>query len=151
MVHMKVQLGLQIALPQHTHTIKRLGHNTSSNQRGQINRLLGIQLASIDSGLQAGQVDLVEGQPVRLGETALRQAAIDWHLTTFEAQLRTTRTRAMALVTAASRLALAGTNASANTRTLLAGTLVVGDFVELHRSCSLAASGYMRLTARMPW
>src|SRR5690606_11996711 len=91
------------------------------------------ELAGIDRGLNAAQRDCVEGLCEDVGEATLRQAAMQRHLTAFEALDCNARAGLLTLDTTATGLALARTNATADAHALLGGTRIVPEFVEFHR------------------
>src|SRR5690606_28446205 len=100
----------------------------------------GGELARLDHLLQLAQVDHRELQPVRLGEAALGQAAVQRHLAAFVAVQRHARPRGLALDTAAAHFALARTRATADPLFLAVGAFVVAKLVQFHVAISLAGN-----------
>src|SRR6185312_14379704 len=82
--------------------------------------------------LQRADVDFVERLGTPLVEAALRQPPMQRHLATFEAANRDARAGRLALAAAATRLAEARTDATADTHAKLAGAGIVFDAIEPH-------------------
>src|ERR1700722_16467653 len=96
------------------------------------NRLGRAELASVDSLLNAPQVDLVVLESGGRGEAALGQAAMQRHLATFEALDADARASRLAFAAAAGLLALARTDAASDADARLRRSRVVSYFVQLH-------------------
>jgi len=88
---------------------------------------------SINSLLEAVEIDLGEIELEDVGEAALRQAPMQRHLAAFKTLDAHAGTRGLALAAAARLLALARTDATADAHALFARAGIVGDIAELHR------------------
>ena len=127
-------LGGQFALAEDAHVVTRLGNHAGTQKGGGINRLLGVELASINRGLQAAEVHLDILLAEDVGEATLRQTAMDRHLAALEAVDRHAGTCLLTLVTATRRLAGTRTDAASNALAVLGSTRIITDFVEFHHS-----------------
>jgi hypothetical protein len=102
-------LRCEHALAEQPHAVPRLAGQARRQQRRRVDRLAGIEPPGIDCRLQPPEIDLVEAQRIRLGETALGQPAIDRHLTALETRLGAAGSGRLALAAAPRRLAEART------------------------------------------
>ena len=97
-----------------------------------VDRLAGVQLAGGDRRLQRAEVHRRVLLAERIVEAALRQPAIDRHLTALEAVQRHACARLLALHALAGGLALARADAAPEPLGLQARAGIVAQFVELH-------------------
>ena len=114
--------------------MRRALEEAGGQHRGRIDRLGGVELLVVDGLLDGAEVDDLVGLLVRRTEAALGEAAIERHLAALEALDGHAGTGLLALHAATGGLALARADAAAHAHAALAGTGVVGDFVQLHRS-----------------
>src|SRR5690606_2848969 len=91
----------------------------------------------IDSSLNTAERYNVEALCEDVGEAALRQTAVDWHLAAFEAIDRDARTGLLTLDAATTGLAGARTDTATNALARLDRTWLVTQIVEFHISISL--------------
>src|SRR5215470_15037894 len=77
--------GLELALAQQAHAVLRPPQDAGLDQRIDIDRGLGVELAGVDRLLQAAEIDLVELLAERLVEAALGQPAVQRHLAALKA------------------------------------------------------------------
>src|SRR5690606_39248245 len=91
----------------------------------------------IDSSLNTAERYNVEALCEDVGEAALRQTAVDWHLAAFEAIDRNARTGLLTLDAATTGLAGARTDTATNALARLDRTWLVTQIVEFHISISL--------------
>src|SRR5262245_12801493 len=127
-------LGLELALAQEPDAVLGPPQDAGLDQDLGIDRGLGVELAGVDRGLQAAEVDLAELLAERLVETARGQAPMQRHLAAFAAFHRDARARLLARDATPGGLALAGADAAADAAARLAGARAVGDFGKLHRT-----------------
>src|SRR5262249_2879270 len=132
-------LGLDLAFAKEAHAVQRLLEQPGGLHGGGVDRLGGVELLLVDRLLQRAEVDLGPRLLVRRQEAALGDAAVERHLATLEALDGDAGARLLALHAAARGLALARADAAADAHARLAGSGVVGDFVELHRLSLWAA------------
>src|SRR4051794_32063672 len=112
------------------HPIAVAPQQSRLHQRRRVDRGAGIELAGIDRGLHAAEIDLVQLQlERRVLEAALGQPAMQRHLAALETLDAHARARSLALATAAAGLAGARSNTAAYAAAILARALPVGDFV----------------------
>ena len=112
-------LAVSSPLPRMRTPSRGLGNHAGADQRRDVDRLLGVELASINGGLQTAKVHLDILLAEDVGETALRKTAVDRHLATFKAVDGHAGTRLLALVTATRRLAGSRTDAATDTLAVL--------------------------------
>src|SRR4051812_47481261 len=129
-----IELCLDLAASEQTHAGFGAANGAGFHQRFGVDGILGIERLGVDRGLNTVEIDLGEFQPEDVGEAALRQAPVQRHLPALEPLDAHARARGLALAAATGLLALAGTDAAADTLALLARSGIVGDFAELHRS-----------------
>src|SRR6185312_7332809 len=132
-VHLDRELGLEFAAAEQPQAVLGATDHAGLHQRFDGDGFLGVDQLGVDRSLQTVEVDLGEVEPEDVVETALRQAPMQRHLAALEALDAHARTRGLALAAAARSLALARTDATADTHALLARAGVVGDIAELHR------------------
>src|SRR5215471_8804124 len=133
-IDLEIQLGLDLARAEQPHAVLGAAQHARPDQRGDVDRVLRVELAGIDRGLNAAEIHLVELLGEDVGEAALRQAAMQRHLTALEALDAHARARGLALAAAAASLARARADAAPDAVPRLARARPVGEFVELHRS-----------------
>src|SRR5271163_2118037 len=131
-VNLEIGLCLQFAVAQDLDAVPRARDNARLDQRRNVDRPGRIQLARVDRGLNAAQIDLVQIAGRRRGEAALGQAPMQRHLAALEAFDAHARTRRLALAAASGLLALARTDAATDANPRLRGPVLVLDFVEFH-------------------
>src|SRR3954454_11637131 len=129
----ELNLGLQLAHAEKTHAVLGAAQHARLDQRLGVDDCRDVELLGIDRLLDAVEIDLVELQPERLVEAALRQAPMQRHLAALEALDAHARTRRLALAAAAAGLADAGADTTADADAVLARPGPVGDLVEFHR------------------
>ena len=112
-------LGVDLALGQHADAVALVLGQASRDQRVFGDLGFRVQLAGGDELLDQAEVHDGEFQTVRLGEAALRQAAIQRHLAAFVATQGDARTGLLTLDTTAGGLALARARATRNALFLL--------------------------------
>src|SRR6266702_8745959 len=132
-VHFDVELGLELATAEQPQTGLGAAQHAGLDQRLDVHDAAGVDLLGIDRFLEPVEIDLGELDAEDVVEAALGQTAMHRHLAAFETLDAHARTRGLALAAAAGLLALARTDATADTHTLLARAGVVGDIAELHR------------------
>src|SRR6267143_3743033 len=136
-VNLDIQLGLEFAAAEQPHAVLRTPDNAGFHQRFGIDGTAGVEPLGVDRLLNAVEVDLGKFEPEDVVEAALRQPPMQRHLATFKTLDAHAGARGLALAAAAGRLALAGTDATADPHALLARAGIVGEFAELHRPVSL--------------
>src|SRR6201993_2002796 len=132
-VHLDIDLGLELAAAEQPHAGLGAAQHAGLHQRLGVDGRAGIDRLGVDRLLETVEIDLGVFDPEHVVEAALGQAAMHRHLAAFKTLDADARTRGLALAAAARGLALAGTDATADTHALLARAGIVGDLAELHR------------------
>src|SRR5690606_12783933 len=112
------------------------------DQSRDVDVLAGLELARVDRLLKRAHVDLVPVAAVPLAEAALRQTAMERHLTAFEAADRDARARRLSLAAASAGLADARPDATADAYARFPRAGVVLNLVEPHGT----PSSFVRLS-----
>src|SRR5690606_16416453 len=135
-VHGDVDFRLELARAEQPDPVLLTTDHAGRNECGEVDRLAGVDLASVDGLRQPAQAQLVPLLALPLVEAALRQAPVERHLTAFETAEADARARLLALYTPAGSLAETGADAPADTNAELAGSGIVLQFIETHGSGS---------------
>src|SRR5690606_31760222 len=125
-------LRRQFTIAEHAYTVLGAADNACLDECSSIDGLRRIKLLGIDRRLKAGERDFIELVAEDVHETALRQAAVDWHLAAFEAVDGNAGTGLLSLDAASARLAEAGTDTTAHALARLGGAFSIPELVELH-------------------
>src|SRR5690606_8633560 len=128
----KRRLDLDLALAKQPNAVLAAAGQACSLQRSVIDHDLGIELACINELLDETQVHLSVILGENVVEPTLRDPHVQRHLAAFEALDADARARFGTLLAASSSLALAGTNATADTHTALTGTIIVTKIIKFH-------------------
>jgi hypothetical protein len=100
-----------------------------------------IELAGVNRSLQAANVHCGIVLFEDIIETTLRKTPVQRHLTALEPFDGDTATRLLALVAGTGRLAGSRTNAAADAFSVLPGTWIIGQLIELHVSLPCFSRG----------
>src|SRR5882724_10459321 len=106
-VHLDGDLGLEFAAAQQPQAVLGAAQHAGLDQRFGGDGFLDVDQLGVDRLLKPVEIDLGEVELEDVGEAALRQAAMQRHLTALEALDAHARARGLALATAARLLALA--------------------------------------------
>src|SRR5229473_1174128 len=131
-MHLEGDLGLEFAAAEQPHAVERAVQDAGRDQRLGRHRLSRVEPALVDRGLHAAEIHFVQVKREDIGETALRQPAMDRHLSAFEALDAHARARLLALDAAAAGLALARADAASDPLSETARTGAVRDLIEFH-------------------
>src|SRR5262249_47578141 len=132
--HLDGERRLELALGQEPHLVPQPAQQPRRDQRRAIDGYIGTQPPGFNGLLQPPEIDLVEFLAEgRIGEAALRQAAMQRRLAALEAVEGDARPRRLALAAAAAGLALARADAAADALEFVMRPGIVPDLVEFHR------------------
>src|SRR5690606_13959288 len=118
-------------------TVFRTTNDARSFQRFDVHNFFRIKLTSIDRDLDTTKRYNVKVFCENVGETTLRQTAVDWHLSAFKTVNRYACTRRLSLDATAIGLTGTRTNTATNAFWCLDRTRLVTQIVEFHFSVSL--------------
>src|SRR5690606_5757049 len=132
-----IHLRSQLAFRQEAHAIPGVLEETGFLHCSGVDSLARVQAPCLDRGLQALQVDLDIVAAENVVEAALRQAAVQRHLSALEALDCDTAPGLLTLVALTGSLAQAGTDATPKALARFARAGIVAQLIQLHLITSL--------------
>ena len=138
-------------MAEQAHAIKRPSDHTGFQKRAGIDRRASVQFSGVDRLLHAADIYCSIGLPEYVVEAALGQAHVQRHLSAFKAADRDAGPGILALVAGRPAvLPLPEPMPRPDPRPRLSRALVIGQFVEFHRSKSAVAGGLHALPIAAP-
>jgi hypothetical protein len=131
------KLTRDLAISEQAHAVLGAADQPRRLQRLDSDRLLAVEPARIDGGLDAAEIELVELLGEDVVETALRQAPMQRHLTTFEALDGDAGARLLALHALARGLAQPRADTAAEPLLGVGSAWLVSNLVQPHDVVSL--------------
>src|SRR5690606_32713822 len=123
-------LGRKTFRTDQAHAVLRTADHTGGYQGSGINDTLGIELATVDIGLDAIDADFIEILRIPGIEAALGHTHVKGHLAAFKAVDRDTGASRLALAATTAGLANARTDTTTDTDANLVGAGIVTKFVQ---------------------